>query len=207
MTGGDPTSTILIADDDAVGRAILTAYLDRLGFEVLTATDGDEAWSVLQSETAPRIAVLDWMMPGLDGVDICRRLRDRTSGPGMYVIMLTSRDRQADLVEALEAGADDYVTKPFQPAELAARIRVGQRVVSLQRKLEDRVRELEENLAKVRELQMLLPICSYCRQIRDDQDYWQSIEQYFARHSDVRFSHGICPNCMEKHWGDEAGDV
>ncbi len=192
---------ILLAEDDSIGRAVIASQLKGLDLEVVSAEDGQRAWDILNAPDAPRLALLDWMMPGPDGVEICRRLRAQADDD-VYVIMLTARDGRSDVVEALEAGADDYLVKPCDPGELGARIKVGQRILDLQRRLQVRVEELEKTLAKVRELRTLLPICSYCRQIRDDQQYWQSIEAYFARHSDIRFSHGICPSCYDEQWAE-----
>jgi phosphoserine phosphatase RsbU/P len=115
------------------------------------------------------------------------------------VLIVTSRELTEDLVAALDAGADDYVTKPFQVEELKARVGVGLRVASLQRRLADRVAELEHALAHVTRLQGLLPICMYCKKIRNDQNYWTQVETYITDHSEVRFSHGICPECRAKH--------
>jgi sigma-B regulation protein RsbU (phosphoserine phosphatase) len=115
------------------------------------------------------------------------------------VILLTSRDASADIVEGLRAGADDYVTKPPHEEELLARIAVGARVVALQQTLADRLRRLEEALSKVKQLQGLLPMCSYCKRIRDDQNYWQQVESYMSVHSGVQFSHSYCPECFDKY--------
>src|SRR6267143_149516 len=111
---------------------------------------------------------------------------------------LVSRDSRDDIVSGLQAGANDYVTKPFDFDELRARMQVGERVVQLQRSLAERVQELEAALTKVKMLQGLLPICLYCKKIRDDQNYWQQLDKYVADHSEARFSHGICPECYEK---------
>jgi response regulator RpfG family c-di-GMP phosphodiesterase len=139
------------------------------------------------------------MMPGLHGVEICRRLRQVETPTPTFVILLTSRDAAADVVEGLRAGADDYVTKPPHEEELLARVSVGARVVALQQALADRVRKLEEALSSVKQLQGLLPMCSYCKRIRDDQNYWQRVESYISAHSSVQFSHGYCPECFDKY--------
>lgn len=187
---------VLIAEDDAISRRVLEVFLRRWGYEVEPAENGDAAWERLQREDAPSLAILDWMMPGMGGVEICRRVREL--GRPTYVILLTARTGSEDIVEGLEAGADDYVTKPFNREELRARVQGGRRIVELQRSLAERVKELEQALARVKQLQGLLPICSYCKKIRDDGNYWRQVEAYISEHSEAIFSHGICPECFDK---------
>ncbi|MBJ6724666.1 response regulator [Geomesophilobacter sediminis] len=142
---------ILIAEDNAGIRTVILNMLVTWGYEVVTAADGNEAWDKLQGEDAPMLVLLDWMMPGLDGLEICRRLREKKTPVPPYVLFLTCRDNTRDIVTALEAGANDYVTKPFQAEELRARLQVGLRVVELQSALNQRVEELqlERNRAKL----------------------------------------------------------
>jgi DNA-binding response OmpR family regulator len=190
---------ILIAEDDLTSRRILEAILAKWNYEVIATSDGLEAWQALQTENAPPIAIIDWMMPGMDGVDFCRKIRQTQTLTPTYIILLTSKAQQEDVVAGLEAGANDYIRKPFEREELRARIQVGERVVELQTALADRVKMLEEAIVKIKTLQGLLPICSYCKKIRNDQDYWQQIETYVAEHTQAEFTHGICPDCLEKH--------
>ena len=194
-----PDLRVLVTDDDAVSRTVVAAILRKNGYEVELAADGVQAWAILQRPEAPPRTVREWVMPGLDGPEVCRRLRERTTPTPTYVILLTSRDAPADIVAGLRAGADDYVTKPPHEEELVARVNVGARVVALQRTLADRVSRLEEALARVKQLQGLLPICSYCKRIRDDRNYWQQVESYLGAHADVQFSHSYCPECFERH--------
>jgi DNA-binding response OmpR family regulator len=190
---------ILIADDDELTRLTLRSMLSRRGHEVVAVRDGTEALEILQGPDAPRLAVLDWMMEEMDGVEVCRRLRDPTRPPSpVYLILLTSRGGKQHIVEGLLAGANDYVTKPFDSQELEARINVGVEMVRLQAELADRVRELENALARVRQLQGLLPICAYCKSIRDDKNYWHNVEVYLQEHSQAMFSHGVCPKCWRE---------
>lgn len=190
---------VLVADDEPVSRTVVAAILRKGGYHVQLAADGEEALAALQAPNAPAVAVMDWMMPRLDGVEVCRRLRQLDTPTPTYVILLTSRDAAADVVEGLRAGADDYVTKPPHEEELLARISVGARVVALQQTLADRVRKLEEALSNVKQLQGLLPMCSYCKRIRDDQNYWQQVESYISDHSAVQFSHSYCPDCFDRY--------
>jgi sigma-B regulation protein RsbU (phosphoserine phosphatase) len=189
---------ILIAEDDVVSRRMLEVTLQKWGYEVVAVTDGLAAWQALEGEDPPLLAILDWMMPGMGGVEICRRVREAGHPSPVYIILLTARVGSEDVVQGLEAGANDYVTKPFNREELRARVQVGMRVVELQANLAERVLELEEVLARVKQLQGLLPICSYCKKIRDDRNYWQQVEAYISQHSEAVFSHGICPECFEK---------
>jgi DNA-binding response OmpR family regulator len=186
---------ILISDDDAASRLLLETTLTRWGYEVLVTSDGEQAWQAIESPNAPLLFILDWQMPGLDGVDVCRKARARKSTRSAYIILLTSRTSKEDLIAGLEAGADDYVTKPFDPQELQARLHVGSRVIELQRALAERVNELEAALSREKHLQGLLPICCYCKKIRDDSNYWHQVESYVAQHADVHFSHSVCPEC------------
>ena len=189
---------VLVADDDAVSRTIVGAMLKKAGYPVIYATDGEQAWRTLDSEDPPALALLDWEMPGLQGPEVVKRIRGKEMPRPTYVILLTSRHSSADIVEGLRAGADDYVTKPADEDELIARVSVGARVVQLQTALAERVRSLEEALANVKALQTLLPMCAYCKSIRNDQNYWEKVETYFTQHSNVSFTHSYCPNCYER---------
>lgn len=187
----------LVADDDRVGAAILGASLAKWGLDVVVAHDGAEAWNLLKTDATFGLAVLDWEMPSTDGPEICRRIRASAQHASLYVILLTARDSRADVVAGLDAGADDYLVKPFDPEELRARVQVGRRLVTLQERLGERVAELQDALTKVKQLNGLLPICAYCKRIRTDQDYWEQVEHYVAEHSEAQFSHGICPTCFD----------
>lgn len=189
---------ILVAEDEAVSRLLLQKALGKWGFEVVLAENGDKAWQILQSDEAPPIAVFDWMMPGMDGLQLCREVRYLDRKPRQYIVLLTAKVEPADLIEGFAAGADDYVTKPFNEQELRARVQAGRRLIELQAALIQRVTELEAALAQVTHLEGLLPICSYCKKVRDDSNYWQKVEEYVEKRSGARFTHGICPDCMEK---------
>ncbi|MFW6155073.1 MAG: GGDEF domain-containing protein [Planctomycetota bacterium] len=126
---------ILVAEDDPISRRVLASMLDKWGFEVVGTCDGSEAHALLSGDDPPRLAILDWMMPGIDGVDLTRRLRRSDRQDYVYVILLTAKDRQEDIIAGLEAGADDYVVKPFDAGELKVRLRAAQRIVKLQAEL------------------------------------------------------------------------
>ena len=202
---------LLIAEDDPSSRLLLESTLKRWGYEVAVATDGAKAWELLQAPDAPRLAILDWMMPHLSGPDLCRLARETDGTRACYLILITAKDTAADIVTGLEAGADDYLVKPFNREELRARVRVGERVLKLQSELTDRINDLEAALAHVKQLQGILPICCYCKSIRADEQSWRKIEDYISAHSEVDFSHGVCPDCwenvvnkqMEEVWGEK----
>ena len=186
----------LVADDDRVTAEILSRTLKRWEFDVTVVGDGAAAWEDLRAATVPTLAIIDWMMPELDGPEVCRRVRRELPLANMYLMLLTARESRGDLVAGLDAGADDYLTKPFDPEELRARVQVGVRVLTLQKSLAERVEELQAALSNVKQLRGLLPICSYCKRIRGDDQYWQQLEGYIAEHSHAQFSHGICPTCF-----------
>ena len=190
---------IIIAEDDVLSRRLLETHLQRWGHEVDAFADGAEALAAIRKAVTPAIAILDWMMPGLDGPEICRRVREDQTISQPYLVLLTSKEGSQSTVEGLKSGADDYVTKPFDAAVLHARVDVGIRVLELQSKLARRVKELEEALANVKRLQGLLPICSYCKRVRNDGNYWQQVDMYIAEHTEAKLSHGFCPDCFEIH--------
>ena len=125
-------NTVLIAEDDPIFRRVLQSWFTRWDYQVTAVENGLDAWEILQKEDAPQLAMLDWIMPGLDGIELCRRIRGRDNGPYRYVILLTAKDHKEDIVAGLESGADDYLTKPFDVEELRARVRAGKRILDLQ---------------------------------------------------------------------------
>ena len=187
----------LIADDDPVAAMAVSRSMSNWGFEVAVVHDGLAAWEHLTSGDSA-LAIVDWEMPGLEGPELCRRVRSDASLAHLYLILLTARNSSTDLVAGLEAGADDYLIKPVDLNELRARVHVGVRVVSLQARLAEKVSELQATLDSVRQLRGLLPICAYCKRIRDDRNYWQRVEVYVSEHTDATFTHGICPSCLEE---------
>ena len=189
---------ILIAEDEIVSRKMIENTLRKHGHDVVVTCDGIEAWQAIQSENAPKLAILDWMMPEMNGLELCRKIRKESSTQTIHIILLTSKGQKEDLIEGLRAGADDYITKPFDRDELRARVQASIRILELQASLADRIRELEDALSNIKQLQGLLPICCYCKKIRDDKNYWQQVEGYITLHTEVTFSHGICPECYEK---------
>ena len=190
---------ILIAEDDGVLRKLMEARLKKWDYASVSVADGNEAWQVLQQPSPPSMAILDWMMPGMNGLEICRRIRANSTLSGLYIVLVTARESSEDVIAGFDAGADDYLVKPVNREQLQARIRVGERIINLQAKLAQRIRELEQTMDHVKMLQGLLPICSYCKNIRSDNQSWYELEQYVANHSEAQFSHTICPDCYEKY--------
>ena len=189
--------TVLVADDLDVNRKLLRTLLAVDGYEVIEASNGVEALKILQAATGPMVGLIDWEMPQMEGIEVCRQTRELPSPPPLYLILLTVRDSKQDIVAGLQGGANDYITKPFDKTELLARVGIGKQMVQLQQALTERVAELKEALLNVKQLGGLLPICSYCKKIRDDQNYWQQVEAYVGKHSEAKFSHSICPQCYE----------
>lgn len=175
---------ILTADDDESARKILTKALKALGHEVVETRDGHEAWMEYRLHHF-NLVISDWMMPKMNGIELTRSIRQEERAKYTYVIMLTSLEGKGRYLEGMEAGADDFINKPFDKDTLAARLRVAERILNLQ--------------AEVTQLEGLLPICSYCKKIKDDENTWQQMESYISKRTEANFSHGICPDCYEKH--------
>ena len=174
----------MVIEDDAVARAILRQALLRLGHEVLEANDGEKAWKLLETEPV-RVIVSDWMMPGLDGLELCQKLRARAKAEYVYFILLTANTADpANRTMAADAGVDDFLAKPMNFDELWTRLRVAERIL----RYATQVRQLEE----------MLPICSYCKKIRDDKNYWQQMEGYINERTGSEFSHSVCPDCYQR---------
>jgi sigma-B regulation protein RsbU (phosphoserine phosphatase) len=196
---------ILIADDEPVSRGLARAALLETGCNIALAEDGQAAWSVIAARSVPMLAILDRQMPHVDGLELCRRAQRSGPYPPLYIVMVTSAGEKSDVAEGLEAGADDYIPKPFNAAELRARANVGLRMLALQESLARRVADLEAALASVKQLRGLLPMCCYCKKIRVDNSYWQQLEAYLVANSEAQVSHGICPECLP-HALDETRD-
>jgi DNA-binding response OmpR family regulator len=189
---------VLIADDDAVLRHALTAHLRKWGWEVVVCADGAQAQEMMRAADAPAIVLLDWSMPLVDGLTLCRALRADPRTASTYVVLLSAHDEREDMVAGLECGVDEYLTKPVDWDLLRMRLRVAARLVALQASLSQRIAELQGALDEVKTLTGLLPICSYCKRIRDDGNYWQQLEGYISAHTGAEFSHGVCPECYER---------
>jgi CheY-like chemotaxis protein len=176
---------ILIAEDDPVSAKILQFTLENCGHDVTLTTDGTQALERFDNEPF-RVIVSDWMMPGTDGIELCRQVRARPKTDYTYFILLTAIHTGKDnLRTAMEAGVDDFLTKPLDREGVIMRLRVAARIV--------------EFATQIRLLKELIPICMYCKKIRNDENYWQAVETYISRQTGTNFSHGICPECFERH--------
>lgn len=194
---------VLVAEDEAVTRHLLTSTLTRFGYEVVSVADGEQAWAVLSGPRPPLLALLDWQMPGLDGPQVCQKVRDRTGGSYAYLLLVTSRSSKSDIVEGLSAGADDFISKPVDHEELRARLRVGERVLKLEQSLAEQIVRLQEEKAHVQELQGMIPICMHCKRVRNTQQIWERVETYIEAHSAAKFSHALCQNCLDEYYPEE----
>jgi sigma-B regulation protein RsbU (phosphoserine phosphatase) len=173
---------VLVVDDDPVVRLLVKTMVSRLGHEVVVATSGAEAWAILQTSPS-HIVLSDWIMPDVDGLELCRRIRAEASPEYTYVMLLTALDAKAHYLQAIDAGVDDFLTKPFDPDLLAARLRVAERILGLQHHVEH--------------LEQLLPICMYCKKIRDEADQWVRVEEFLTSQTSRELTHGICTQCYD----------
>jgi len=173
---------ILIAEDDATSRLVLEAILKKAGHEVVVTADGLRALETWRDQGYP-VLIADWQMPGLDGLGLCRSIRQTGGATYTYVILLTAHGGRANYLEAMAAGVDDFLTKPTDEEELVARLHVAERILGLRQ--------------HVKRLEGILSICAYCKKIQDG-GQWDQMESYVTEHSEAQFSHGICPACLDK---------
>lgn len=190
---------ILIAEDEFTTRMMVQVCLENWGYRVESVTNGNDAWVALQKPDAPHIAILDWEMPELDGVEVCRRAKEMDAVNPPYILLLTSRDRKTDIVKGFDAGADDYMTKPFNDDELRARVRVAERLVRTQSSLSESVAELKEVLNQVEALENGIEVCRTCQKIFSPYDgEWHGAHDILENGIDPRFIVKTCPGCVQK---------
>jgi PleD family two-component response regulator len=188
----DKPGRILIVDDERYNIKVLTDFL-REDHKIMAAKDGEHALKAAQGPNPPDLILLDIMMPGIDGYTVCKRLKENDKTQNIPVIFVTAVSEIMDAARAFELGAVDYVAKPFNPMTIKARVKTH---IQLSRTL----RDLKEALVQVKTLRGMLPICSHCKNIRDDKGYWRRIESYVQKHTEAEFSHGICPDCAKKYY-------
>lgn len=187
----------LLLVDDVPDNLKMLYHVLKDDYDVRCATSGIETLKAAEA-IQPDLILLDVMMPEMDGFETCRRLKEIKSLKDVPVIFLTALSDDIDEVRGFDAGAVDYITKPINP--LVVRKRVATHIALKQRtdQLEKSNRELEEALARIKVLSGIVPICAYCKKIRDDEGFWSQLESYITQHSDALFSHGICPDCAEQ---------
>jgi DNA-binding response OmpR family regulator len=175
---------ILVAEDDMISRKLLTTTLKQFGHEVQAYCTGTEAW--VEFDRSPvRVIVSDWLMPGVDGLDFCRKVRARERTEYTYFILLTANVQGNETyLEAMNAGIDDFLAKPLDRDQIWMRLKVAERILKY--------------TTKIQALESMLPICSYCKKVRDDNNYWQQVETYVSEHMGASFSHSVCPRCYEE---------
>ena len=185
-------SLILAVDDTPSDLELLAAILEREGYNLALAKEGSQALDIAAKEK-PDLILLDIFMPGMDGIEICRRLKADQATQTIPVIFVTSQSGSDEVLAGFEAGAVDYVTKPFRIPELLARVHVQAELRRVQR--------------EIRTLRGILPTCAHCKKIRDEKGIWHSIESYISQHSEAHFSHGICPDCISIYFPDAKLDI
>jgi len=186
---------ILIAEDEYTTRLMVQVSLENWGYKVESAVDGNEAWSLMKKQEPPDIAILDWEMPEMDGIEVCLRIKELKRKNPVYVILLTGRDSQNDILQGFDAGADDYITKPFNDNELRSRVRVAERIVRIQSTLTKSLEELKMALDLVETFPDNVCVCSNCRKIEGEDASWHQLEAYVDNNNDSRFVQTICPEC------------
>jgi len=175
---------ILIAEDDLISRKLLSSTLEEFGHSVAVYENGADAWAAFDRSPV-RVIVSDWLMPGLDGLEFCRRVRERAETDYTYFILLTANVQGKDTyIEAMEAGIDDFLAKPLDRDQIWMRLKVADRILRY--------------TTQISQLESMLPICSYCKKVRDDNNYWQQVETYVSKHTGATFSHSVCPSCYDK---------
>jgi PleD family two-component response regulator len=193
---------ILLVDDLPDNLKILRNMLSKQNYEIRMAVNGNIAIASVQEEP-PDLILLDIRMPDMDGYEVCRRFKADETLKDIPVIFISALSEPIEKVKAFEAGGVDYITKPFHAEEVLSRVKTHLSLRSMHKELLRKNAELQEALDSIKTLQGMLPICSYCKKIRDDKGYWNQIEEYITEHSGAIFSHGLCPQCTEKTYGNE----
>lgn len=182
--GIDDSMEILIAEDDGISRNLLKKTLEQFGHQLRVFENGDDAWADYEASPV-RVIVSDWLMPGFDGLEFCRKVRARAEAEYTYFILLTANVQGKETyMEAMESGIDDFMEKPLDRDQIWLRLKVAERILGY--------------TSAIQRLESMLPICSYCKKVRDDNNYWQQVETYLTKHTGASFSHSICPSCYTK---------
>jgi CheY-like chemotaxis protein len=199
--------TILVVDDDPDIRLSTARVLRRAGYRVEAAETGEQCLQMV-SEKSPDLVLLDVILPDIDGYEVCRRIKGESDRPGTYVILASGKKTASDdQSEGLELGADGYIARPIPNRELLARTQAMARIIRAERERDRAIEELNAAMANIKTLKGLLPICASCKKIRDDQGYWNQVESYISTHSEVQFSHSVCPECAKKLYPEYYEDM
>ncbi len=190
-------NSILIVDDTPENLTVLRQMLAENGYRVRPALSGETALSSIENDL-PDLILLDIMMPGMGGYEVCERLKAGEKTRNIPVIFISALNELDDKVQAFSLGGSDYITKPFQAEEVLARVKTHLTLRNLHKSLEGKNAELQKALDENKVLQGIIPICANCKNIRDDKGFWNQVEAYISEHSEARFSHGICPACVQK---------
>ena len=197
---------ILVMDDDADVARGTAHLLERAGYVTSLASSGREAMRMMHT-FHPHLVLADRDMPEMDGVALCRRIKGDPAWADVFVVLISGiYTKSEEQVAGLDSGADSYIARPIANRELMARVDAFVRILRLNCALREKNAELAAALAKVKLLSGLLPICAGCKKIRDDQGYWSQLESYVTKHSEATFSHGLCPDCAQKHFGIQDGE-
>ena len=193
---------VLVVDDDPDILFATARIVKKAGYTVIKASSATECQEVIR-ENLPDLILLDVVLPDMEGIDLCKKIKNDPDYNGIYIILLsgkrTSSDEQS---EGLDTGADGYIARPVSNRELTARVNAMVRILSAERERDRLIIELQEAQSKIKTLSGMLPICAYCKKIRDDKGYWNRLETYIKEHSEAEFSHSICRECAEKYYPD-----
>ena len=189
--------SILIVDDTVMNVDLLTLVLKKNHYKIRVADSGKRALEQV-CVSPPDLILLDIMMPGMDGFETCRRLKANRDSANIPVIFITALDEMKDKLKGFQVGGTDFITKPFQAEEVLARVKAHLTIQKLYKDLAAKNQKLEQALEEVKELQGIVPICSMCKNIRDDSGYWQRVETFVSKRMGTKFSHSYCPTCLKK---------
>jgi len=184
---------ILVAEDHLISRRLLATTLEQFGHEVIAFTNGLDAWKAYDADPV-RVVVSDWLMPGMDGLEFCRNIRNRHLTDYTYFILLTANVQGKNTyMEAMQAGIDDFLSKPLDRDQIWMRLRVAERILGY--------------TTEISQLKDMMPICSYCKKVRDDNNYWQQVETYLSQKTGTHFSHGVCPTCYDTKFKPQPEEI
>ena len=198
--------SIVIVDDKPENIRLLAGILSEKGYRIRPATNGQQALTTIEKE-APDLILLDIMMPGLNGYEVCRILKNKQNARDIPIIFISALDETGNKVEAFTSGGVDYICKPFQPEEVLARVSTHLKLRQAQKLLQEQNEQLQNALDEIRILRGIVPICTKCKKIRDDEGYWNNLEKYIEEHSQAVFSHGLCPECIKELYPELADKI